>query len=94
MRLEVRPERRQVNAVLLEEDGRGRMTGRDPRRIALDDYALAGIEPMALIDAIRLKCLDCSTPSEVRACPATSCVLWPYRLGFDPFRGKRARQRT
>lgn len=33
--------------------------------------------------AIRLKCLDCcgNQPGEVRLCPATKCVLWPFRFG-------------
>jgi hypothetical protein len=33
--------------------------------------------------AIRAKCLDCCVfqRKEVRLCPATDCVLWPYRFG-------------
>jgi hypothetical protein len=39
-----------------------------------------------ILQAIRLKCLDCSCfqPSEVRECPVTTCDLWPYRFGRDP----------
>jgi hypothetical protein len=40
----------------------------------------------AVLQAIRQKCLDCSCqqPGEVRACPVTTCDLWPYRFGRDP----------
>ena len=40
-----------------------------------------------ILQAIRRKCLDCSCfqPSEVRECPLSTCDLWPYRLGRDPY---------
>lgn len=40
------------------------------------------------LKAIREKCLDCSgwQPSEVRKCPITACVLFPYRFGHNPQR--------
>jgi hypothetical protein len=40
----------------------------------------------AILQAIRHKCLDCSGHqlAEVRACPLTTCGLWPYRFGMDP----------
>lgn len=39
------------------------------------------------IKAIRAKCLDCSCGSsdEVKLCPITSCPLYPYRLGHNPY---------
>jgi hypothetical protein len=38
--------------------------------------------------AIRAKCLDCSShkPKEVRECSATSCGIYPVRLGHNPSR--------
>ena len=37
--------------------------------------------------AIKEKCNDCSCwqREEVILCPATSCTLWPYRFGGNPF---------
>lgn len=39
---------------------------------------------------IRAYCISCMNgqPSEVRACEATHCILWPFRLGGSPFFGK------
>ena len=41
--------------------------------------------------AIRAKCLDCCCGQykEVKHCPATTCPLYPFRLGKDPFRKAR-----
>jgi hypothetical protein len=41
--------------------------------------------------AIRARCLDCVgwVPSEVRACCAMRCPLWPFRMGDNPFRQSR-----
>jgi hypothetical protein len=38
------------------------------------------------VKSIRAKCLDCSagSPKEVKECPVTGCVLYPYRLGKHP----------
>ena len=35
--------------------------------------------------AIKAKCLDCSggIRAEIRRCPATSCPLWPFRMGTE-----------
>lgn len=46
---------------------------------------------MPVLKAVRAKCLDCSGSSaaEAKACPVTSCPLFPFRLGSDPWR-KRA----
>ena len=40
------------------------------------------------IKAIRAKCLDCccDQKDEVKLCPATTCPLYPFRLGKNPFR--------
>ena len=39
-----------------------------------------------LLKAVRAKCLDCCCyqVAEVKACTATRCELWPYRMGRDP----------
>jgi hypothetical protein len=39
------------------------------------------------LKAIREKCLDCCgyQCSEVRECHITSCSLWPFRMGKNPF---------
>ena len=41
-----------------------------------------------VLRAIRLKCLDCSCfqLGEVRDCLITTCPLYPFRLGKNPFR--------
>ena len=45
------------------------------------------------LKAIREKCLECSNyaTSEVRNCPITDCVLYPFRMGkgTSPNRGKK-----
>ncbi len=40
--------------------------------------------------AVRAFCVSCMNgqPSEVRACGATHCPLWPFRLGKNPFFGR------
>ena len=37
----------------------GELMGRDPRKIPLDDWNAAGVEPPGVMQAIRAKCLDC-----------------------------------
>lgn len=40
--------------------------------------------------AIRKKCLDCSgTWHEVKLCPVTTCPLYVFRFGKNPYRPKR-----
>ena len=43
------------------------------------------------VKAIREFCLDCcgESASAVKACTATSCVLYPFRFGKNPYRAKR-----
>lgn len=47
-------------------------------------------------DAIRRKCLDCccGDRSEVARCEITSCALWPFRFGSNPFRGTRNHEQS
>ena len=44
------------------------------------------------IRAIRAKCLSCclDQPKEARLCAATTCPVWPYRLGKRPIGPKDA----
>jgi hypothetical protein len=51
-------------------------------------------QPKSPGKAIRAKCLDCCCyqPGEVKACPAETCPLWPFRMGHNPFR--KAREMT
>ena len=41
--------------------------------------------------AIRQYCIECCRESinEVRECPATECILHPFRFGKNPFRATR-----
>lgn len=44
------------------------------------------------VKAIKQHCLECSCyqRDEVKLCPCTSCFLWPFRFGKNPYRsGKR-----
>ena len=43
------------------------------------------------LKAIRFKCLNCccGSSNEVKLCPATSCPLYPFREGHNPFITKR-----
>ena len=66
----------------------GQTIGRDPRQIAAREFVEAGINPSAILDVIRAKCLDCCVeqPDEVRKCVSIACPNWPYRMGNNPFR--------
>jgi single-stranded DNA-binding protein len=57
-------------------------------------WRAAGVAPVELVKAIRRKCLDCCAeqPGEVGKCVATGYLLWPFRMGGDPFHGKRSRR--
>lgn len=45
------------------------------------------IEKKPLLKVIREKCLECCCGQRlsVEMCVCTSCSLWPYRLGINPF---------
>lgn len=45
----------------------------------------------SVLKAIKKKCLNCCAyqRDEVKYCSATSCELWPFRLGRNPYRKKR-----
>jgi len=70
----------------------GEQIGRDPRRMNADELSALGHAPSPVLDIIRAKCADCcgGSAAEARKCVATSCALWPYRTGGNPFRAKRS----
>jgi hypothetical protein len=68
----------------------GETRGKDPREIPRNVLGKIGHEARPLLSVIRAKCLDCSqTASEVLWCTATSCALWPYRMGTNPLRAEK-----
>jgi hypothetical protein len=66
----------------------GRPAGRDPREMTREELKAAGHEPMAPLQALRARCLDCcgDQAKEVALCPAVDCPSWPFRMGTDPWR--------
>jgi hypothetical protein len=70
----------------------GQLVGRDPRAVAPEAWATAGVVPSSPIRAIRAKCLDCCAgqAAEVRRCMALACALWPVRMGVNVFHASRA----
>jgi hypothetical protein len=76
----------------LETDGISKeKTGRDPRAMSRTDLEALGHKPMAVLDVIREKCLDCccGVSLEVRKCVAVECPSWPFRMGWNPWRERR-----
>jgi hypothetical protein len=73
------------------ESDEGELIGRDPRKVPREVleryYDGAGAGNGKIVHA---KCLDCccSQEQEIRKCTALACVLWPYRMGTNPFRNK------
>lgn len=51
------------------------------------DVKALGLTRVPRGKAIRAKCLDCcvGNAAEVNRCHITTCPLWPYRFGKDPF---------
>lgn len=47
--------------------------------------------PKSPLKAIRAKCIDCSgdNRAEVERCEITTCPLWMFRRGRNPYRRKR-----
>jgi hypothetical protein len=80
----------ELEALVEREDGGRVCRGRDPRELSREVLA-AVHEPGPLLAAIRAKCVDCSGGSvaEVALCSAVRCPLWPYRMNWNPFSGRR-----
>ena len=62
----------------------------DPRKMGGAKLKSLGFQPMPMMKAIRLKCLDCAgTSQEVLGCTSSTCPLWPYRTGRNPFNKRK-----
>jgi hypothetical protein len=74
----------------------GSTEGVNPLHVAPADLADGGHTSKPLLRVVREKCLDCSGGSrtEVAACTAVGCPLWPYRKGENPFANARGRSYT
>lgn len=46
----------------------------------------------SILKAVRKKCLDCCCyqENEVKLCPATTCALFPFRSGRNPYNKKNS----
>jgi hypothetical protein len=71
------------NLVTVSEE----VSERDPRRMTTAELNQQGHFQQPLLEIMRAKCLDCcgGQSGEVRRCPASDCVNWPYRMGTNPF---------
>jgi hypothetical protein len=69
-------------------DAAGTFVGRDPREMTQDELRAMGHEPMSVIQALRLKCVDCvgGSANEVRLCVEMACASWSFRMGPNPWR--------
>jgi hypothetical protein len=72
-------------------DGMAIEVGRDPRKMTQDEIRELGHPPMAVLQAIRARCIDCcaGSPAEVRRCVSVSCPAWPFRMATNPWRERR-----
>ncbi len=78
---------------LLEYEN-GHLIGKHPLSTDVNLLRSAGHEEAPIAKIIRKKCLDCCVgqPSEIRYCVCTSCPLWPYRMGINPFISARCKK--
>lgn len=74
-------------------DPSGHEVGCDPRSIGIAALHAIGHRRQPVLKTIRHKCLDCcaGNKGEVAKCVSTTCPLWPYRKGTNPFRKPRTR---
>jgi hypothetical protein len=79
---------RSVSTSLIVRHHDGETEGIDPRSVPTSALETAGHSAAPILKIIRDKCIDCCCGqlAEVRKCTAVGCALWPYRLGFNPFR--------
>lgn len=68
---------------------RGEMIGLDPAFLSLPTLRGLG-HPESPMKAVRVHCVRCCGGSyaEANKCTATSCALWAYRMGRNPFHAK------
>lgn len=66
----------------------GCSVGRHPDSLGKETWEKLGVRPIGRTEAIREKCIDCcaGNRAEVRRCGMIDCVLWPFRMGTNPFR--------
>jgi len=71
----------------LLEKQKGRLIGKNPEAIDVFSLQTAGHTQTPIAKVIRKKCEDCVGYQirEIRKCVCTSCPLWPYRMGKNPF---------
>ena len=60
--------------------------GTQPPQLTPADLEAEGIKPAPPLAVMRAMCLDCRSMDEVLVCARTQCPLWPYRLGFNPWK--------
>ena len=72
----------------------GETFGIHPKEFTAQDFNDLGHFDRPLSKVIRAKCLDCcvGNEQEVRQCVATTCDLYPYRMGSNPLRKKELSQ--
>lgn len=63
----------------------------DPRKMTVAELNDLGFQKRPILSAIRENCIGCAggSPAEVRRCHLTKCPLWPYRMGTNPFTGRK-----
>ena len=72
---------------LLVKNKHGHDQGENPLSIDIKLLEDAGHQNIPKSKIIRKTCLNCCgfEVGEVRKCVCTTCPLWPYRMGVDPF---------
>ena len=78
-----------VKSIITNPDGS--TEGVDPSLLSKKEFEKLGHKGLPPLKAIRAFCGDCSGGSviEARKCASTTCELWPYRMGKNPFRTPR-----
>ena len=74
----------------------GHLIGKHPDNVLVSEIKDAGHINLPLAQIIRKKCLDCCgfQQSEVRKCVCTTCPLWPYRMGKNPFQSAKYKNKV
>lgn len=64
----------------------------DPRKMGRKKLCALGFVKRPIMSVIRAKCLECCCGSshEVMHCTTSTCPLWPYRTGKNPFTDRTA----
>lgn len=69
----------------------GHLVGKHPDNVTIPEIEGAGHTNTPLVKIMREKCIECCgfEISEVRKCVSTTCPLWPYRMGKNPFQSAK-----